>query len=267
MFSAKEGSMNKGLIALAFVTAACNTDPPDETGFAFQTTETATRIEITAFDGIELRGQVVLEKDRFEIPEMDGFITDGRRLTVKLGELQVTHVSAGFPDLHLPLLSGGTQGLNVLLTASEVVAPLARWGVHFSSETLTGPTGSTAPAEPESQETPYETCLVIHSGTSSPFTGCQACTYATTSECGVPTCRQFPGAGGEAQQFVACGNKTEIAQRACTTPMGMTSCGPAGPKGCAVCWRVPIVDWAEIGGSGGTCTWRNCRLGCGGRPC
>jgi hypothetical protein len=261
--------MIKGILALALCAAACGTDPeaPNETGFTFQTTETATRIEITAFDAAELRGQVVLENGRFEIPDTFGSIADGRRLTVKLGALQVEHVSAGHADVHLPLLSGGVQGLNVLLTAPEVAAPLARWGVRFSSEMLTGPTSVAAPSLPESQETPYVTCRVHEQGDSSPFTGCQPCTYATTSTCSATACRQFSGAGGEAQQFVACDGSFRIAQRACTSPMGSTSCGPAGPNGCAVCWSIFIFDFGQVGGSGGTCTWRNCQAWCGAGPC
>jgi hypothetical protein len=261
--------MIKRVLALALCAAACNTDPaaPAETGFAFQITETDTRIEIAAFDATELRGQVVLEKGRFEIPDTGGVIADGRRLTVKLGTLQVEHVSAGYPDLHLPLLSGGVQGLNMLLTAPEVVAPLARWGVRFSTEMRTGPTGIDPPTLPESQETPYATCRVHSAGDSSPFTGCQPCTYATTSTCAATACRQFTGAGGEAQQFVACNGPLMIAQRACTSPMGSTSCGPAGPNGCAVCWTTFIFDWAELGGSGGACTWRNCQAWCGSIAC
>jgi hypothetical protein len=256
--------MIKGFIALALVTAACTTDPPDKTRSAFQITETDTRIEI---DATELRGQVVVENGRFEIPETDGVIAEGRKLTVKLGELQVEHVSAGYPDLHLPLLSGGNDGLNVLLTAPEVAVPLGRWGVHFRSDMPTGPTGITAPPLSASAETPYVTCRAVNSGTSSPFVGCGTCTFATTASCKATGCRQFPGAGGEAQQFVTCDSDIFIAQRACTTPLGSTSCGNAGPNGCAVCWRIRIFDFAELDGSGGTCGWRNCKAACGGEAC
>jgi hypothetical protein len=261
--------MIKGMLALALCTAACSTEltAPNETGFTFQVTETDTRIEITAFDATQLRGQVVLENGRFESPDTDGLIADGRRLTVKLGTLQVEHVSAGYPELDLPLLSGGVQGLNVLLTAPEVAAPLARWGVRFSSEMLTGPTGIAAPTLPEPQETPYVSCRAFSQGNSSPYSGCQACTYATTTSCGATACREFPGAGGEAQQFVACGISAVIAQRACTSPFGSTSCGSAGENGCKVCWTTATIDWGEVTGSGGSCTWKNCLAWCGDVAC
>jgi hypothetical protein len=253
--------MNKGTLVLALCVAACNTESaaPAESGFAFHITETGTRLEITAVDAAELRGEVVLENGRFEIPEMDGVTADGRRLTVKLGELSVEHVSAGYPDLHLPLLSGGAQGLNSLLTAPEVAEPLARRGVWFSTEMLTGPTGVVPPALSGAEETPY-TCTVVNSGTSSPFTGCGPCTYATTPECSASSCNQFPGAGGEAQQFVVCQRSRVIAQRACTTPMGNTSCGQAGPNGCRPCWTIGISDTAMQASSGGFCTWTNCQI-------
>jgi hypothetical protein len=258
--------MIKGILALALCSAACSTDPaaPNENGLTFQTTQTDTRLEITAFDATEMRGQVVLENGRFEIPDTDGSIALGRRLIVKLGALEVEHVSAGYPDLHLPLLSSSVLGLNVLLTAPEVAAPLARQGVRFNAAM---PTGPTAPALPGSQETPYSGCKVINQGTSSPFTSCQACTYATTSTCAATACRQFPGAGGEMQQFVACAGSLKVAQRACTTPMGSTSCGHAGPNGCAVCWTILIGEWGEVTGSGGTCSWRNCFPDCGAVNC
>jgi|GEM_PF-5684935 len=261
--------MIKGIVALALCIAACSADPaaPNETGFTFQTIEADTRLEITALDATGLTGQVVLENGRFEIPDTFGSVADGRKLTIKLGTLQVEHVSAGYTDLQLPLLSSSVQGLNVLLTAPEVAVPLARRGVHFSSATLTGPTGITAPTLPASQDTPYETCKVHNSGSSSPFTGCQECTYATTSTCDATACKQFPGAGGEMQQFVACGGVLRIAQRACTTPMGSTSCGPAGPNGCAVCWSIFVFDFAQVVDSGGTCTWRNCQAWCGAISC
>ncbi|MEO7730589.1 MAG: hypothetical protein ABIY55_06415 [Kofleriaceae bacterium] len=258
--------MSKGILVLAFCVAACNTNSAEraESRFAFHITETATRLEITAVDATELRGEVVLENGRFEIPEMDGDTADGRRLTVKLGRLSVEHVSAGYSNLHLPLLSGGAQGLNSLLTAPEVAEPLARRGVWLSTEMLTGPTGVDPPALSGAEETPYS-CLSFSSGSSSPFTGCGPCTYATTAACGPASCNQFRGAGGEAQQFVVCQGAGAIAQRACTTPMGNTSCGHAGPNGCAVCWTIGVANTATVANSGGVCTWTNCcqPLACG----
>ncbi|MEO7733941.1 MAG: hypothetical protein ABIY55_23460 [Kofleriaceae bacterium] len=94
-----------------------------------------------------------------------------------------------------------------------------------------------------------------------------SCTFSSYGGCDTHgRQKKFVKSASEWGEYRCCVDLLVFAERACTTPMGSTSCGNAGPNGCAVCWTSPIaipVGWENPAcdidvASGGYCAATFC---------
>jgi hypothetical protein len=221
--------------------------------------ETSDRLSITGLDDAGATiASLDLELGRFRMLEDDREVA-GRRMHVIVHGRSTIHESEGFGALALPAPLDAATGR--FLTDPAVADPIARWGITVVAG---------AAAAPESAlpgETPY--VYPCEAGSlhwqMSGYTSCQASTY---SGCASSQKRRF-NKGSEWGEWRFCEDSPygpAIFERACTGPGQQTSCGTAGPGGCAVCWvQAPVTNHLVTGtphctvtGSGGQCRWEAC---------
>jgi len=222
--------MTKTSVALVtlLVTACSSVERDTEARFDLQVTETSSELVLVGLqDGFEI-GKVNVHSGRF-ILEDDGRSVDGRQLQIAVAGDTVRHESEGYAQLTLPLPPvNASDEFNAFLLDPRVRAALARWQIAFDD---TEPPATAQPAAEVANPDPERTY--------------QACTYATTPQCGATSCVQRPiyekilaQCQTGSRQLVCCANTHVGAERKCG--LGPANpCGAEGPNGCAVCWTTP----------------------------
>ena len=227
-------------LTLLFLTslAACAQDasPGNEAlGITeFQTTETATRLEIVGLDAQNARvAKITLERG-YVVIASDDLQGDGRTLAVEIHGRSATHQSVGTDPLTLPVVAPGSE-IDAFLRDAHVAPALLRWGVGF--EPSTAPTTATPAVSLPSGESAYAACggsaYIVYDD--SPYGLGGGCTYTPAGSCGSTSCTQYATTGGVVGQFICCGTQQQLINRLCSGT-GHDSCGTEGPNGCAVCW-------------------------------
>ena len=228
---------------------ACSSAPAPVDSTPYRVTESASALDIQLVRDGQLAGQLLLERGRFEIPEQDGLVADGRRLVVTLGTHTAEHVSAGNDPLQLPL-SSDTAEMRAFALAPIVTEALARWNIAFVTSGGPGEVFAATTGD----EVPYS-CGYTTGGTGG--TPCGGCTYGRSSSCGSTSCNEWPS-GAEKMEFVICSTSLSIVRRTCTTANSTSTCGTTGPLGCAVCWSTYELDCgATYTTTGGYCAWHD----------
>jgi hypothetical protein len=164
---------------------------------------------------------------------------DGRRLSVTAFGKTTTHESEGYHPLNLPFPHEALVG--AFLIDPVVAAKLSNWGIRIDPNSV--PAGDQLAPKEGASYIVFNDCAspaAFSTRYSSAYSS--SCSFSSYGGCDTHVRqKKFPRSGGEWGEYRCCVDLLTFAERACTTPMGMTSCGGAGPNGCAVCWSSPIA--------------------------
>jgi hypothetical protein len=248
-----------GLTLVSFLALACAAEPdpvsPElrELGVASITVvETPSRLAIEGRGrdhAIVARLELVV--GRFTMEEEGRGEVDGRQLAIAVLERTVRHESEGRLLLHLPMPQ--RREIAVFVADPVVASRLATWGIEIDAQSGTRASSSES-------EVPYAFCDdgIEFSVSSNPYGSCTASTYGG---CTAGQKVKFVKSGSEYGEYRCCISPQRLfAERACTAAWQSTSCGQAGPNGCAVCWTEPVIAGENCAAytMGGYCAGRWC---------
>lgn len=209
----------------------------------FDVVEADTRLAVLARDrsGAVL-ASLELTTGRFYMEDDDRGDVDGRQLRIHAFGKTTSHESAGYAPLNLPFPREALIG--AFLIEPAVAAKLSRWGIRIDPTSV--PAGEPlAPAVKASSFDASAGYCAPDGGYSSHSSSAYGASCVVSSYGGCDTSgfkkKMFRRSASEWGEYRCCPDLLVFAERACTTPMGLTSCGNAGPNGCAVCWSTPIA--------------------------
>jgi hypothetical protein len=238
---AGDNARMKSRIALLLVFAGCasqsSTGNADLGVASFELEDTDSRLAVTGLDAdgnvvVELRlteGQVLVED--FAGPTL------GRALEVEIHGKRHDQTWAGLDALVLP--SPEDAQLDALLRDRQVASHLEQRGISLEPRTALV------------SEAPYYTEDYCRPGR---FVAPCANGGGLYAEASHVNYYYINGTDHEYTQRVVCQNWLR-AERRCVGPGATTTCGTAGPQGCAVCWSAPGPANSYVSCEGGYATF------------
>ncbi|MEO7730915.1 MAG: hypothetical protein ABIY55_08090 [Kofleriaceae bacterium] len=205
----------------------------------FDFVEADTRLVIVARDQSgTILASLELTTGRFYMKDDNRGDVDGRQLTVNAFGKNITHESAGYNPLNLPFPHEPLVG--AFLTEPVVAAKLSHWGIRIDPNSVPA-SEQLAPEEKASYIAGSDCASYGAFSTDSSSAYGASCRFSSYGGCATHGFQvMFPKSAGEWGEYRCCLDLEVFAERVCTTPFGPTSCGGAGPNGCAVCWFTPI---------------------------